>query len=367
MILLTDYVSKETLINVLTYSTLIIGIITVINFVLLILYKFYNERRFQKVKRLEKKYLEENFNLNQNLESLKIQIRSSIEAKAFSNVLNSLIENYTGDLLHSIIKIAKRSGIVDFYIKKSYSKNWFTRIESLERLGCLKIYELKSFYLELLEKEKKYYVRLQILLNLSLIADEEILEILTKTLNKMDPLSLKFSEYLFSNIIFSFKNKNKEESFIQFLREIFLDEKITSGIKKSIILACGITQIYQSKDVILNTFNLFNDDLKVSCIRTLGRMSVSEVCILINKVYSSDNWVLRTVAAQYAYLCENAAEILEKAIHDLNFYVRRSAADALFQLGKERGHDILNMIEKSTDKYAIDIISYVLKKVSKNV
>jgi len=366
MILLTDYIDKEVLKNALIFFILIIGIISIIHFLLLLLHKIYIENKERKVKDLEKIYIDKILNIiYQGEKTNEIKISSSIEAEALSNVISSFVINLTGDLFYKVIEIAKNSGLIEYYFKRVKSRNWLTRLEALERLGYLKLNELKTLYLDLIKREKNYYVKLQILSNFSFIADEEILNLLIDELNELDPLSLKFAEHLFLNVINSFRSQNKEVNFIQTLEKTIFDEKISDGIKKSMIHACGLSQLYLCKDLLLKAFDSLNGDLKIACIRTLGRLAVPEVCDLIEKTYNSENWVLRNVSMQFSYLCKNATDILEKGLQDLNFYVRRSAALAFCKLGEKDKNKLLRFIETTKDKYAKEIALYVLKRICK--
>jgi HEAT repeat protein len=367
--LLTDYVDKEILRKVLFFVIFILGLITIVNFVFLLSHKVFIERRAKKIRNLEEKFLKkilEGFATN---EIPILKVRSSCEVEAFSNILSSLAINLSGSLYNFIKKIAEKNDLVNFLIKRCYSKNWLVRLEALEKLGILKIPKLKHFYLNLLETERRYYVQLQILLNLSWIADKDCIRAIVSTLNNMSSLSAKFVEYLFSNIIITMREKGKQQDFLQFLDSLLLDKELLHSLKKGIIEACGVAQLYEAKALFLSYFESMDDSLKVSCIRSLGKMSSPEVCVLIKKAYLSKNWVLRAVAVQYVYLCESEdmIKILTDAFHDYNFYVRRSAVLSLCQLRNEARKIIIKIVENSKDSYARDVASYLIERICRDV
>jgi HEAT repeat protein len=366
--LLTDYIDKEMLRTVLIFLIFSFGLITITNFVVLFFHKIYIEKREKRIKQLEGNFLNKVMKgFSENKIPL-IRLKSSLEIEAFSNVLSSLAVNLSGDFSDFIKEIAEKSGLISFLKKKCNSKNWLTRLEALERLGFLKISELKRFYLSLLEKERESYVKLQILLNLSWIADNECLEAITNTLNNISSLSLKFSEYLFTNVIHSMKDKCQQYDFVQFLNKAILDEKIVSGVKKSIIEACGVAKFHEAKDLLLSHYDSMDDDLKISCVRSLGRMLASEVCETIKKAYLSDNWILKVTSLQYIHICDihDKIKILTDALQDYNFYVRKSAALSLCQLGNESKEVLWKLIENIRDNYARDTAIYILKRVCRN-
>jgi len=369
MILLTDFINKYFLMNFLYFFILILALSCFFHFLLLILQKIRIEKREKKKKILEKKYIEKIMETLYANKSEEIKIKTPLEAEALSNVLISFVSNLTGEILHKTLKIAYDSGIIAFYLKKCTSKNWLERIEGFEKLAPFKLYEYKDFYIDALKNENNSFVQLQIIYNLSLIADKEIflflVEILSNTHIKIY-LSLKFIEQLFVNALKSMleKSKNEELLIIKSIERVLLDDKINIDVKKSLIHSLSSVSLNSAKDILLSYFNKASDDLKIAILRTLGRMGVPEICQLIRNTYRSENWILRTVSAQYAYLCENAVEILIKSLCDINFYVRRSAGLALLKLGPKFRNQIVELINKSDDRYAKEMVNFILKRAS---
>lgn len=367
MVYLTDFIEKEILKKILFISILTLAVISLINWIVFILHKIYIEKRKEKLKILEDYFLENVFLPFFSTQKLpQFQLKTSLEFEAFSNCINSIINNITGNLLLLLPELLKKSGLIEYYKKLSNSKNYLIKLEAYERLGFLKSYELKDFFIEKLEKEDDYYIKLQLLWNLSVIADEDLLKTIINTLNRdFETLSLKFVESLFFNIINSLRSSAKESEYIKTLEEIYRDTTIKQDIIKSMIEACGDAHLYQAKDVILKYYKTYNS-LKTVCFRALGKLNIPEVCEILPDAFNDESWVLRATAVRYAYLCENGLSILEKALHDLNFYVRKSAAMALLNLGEGALIFIQNMINKTTDRYAKEIAEFVLRRILKN-
>jgi hypothetical protein len=369
MMLLTDFINKYFLMKFLYIFMLILALSTFFHFLLLIIQKIRIEKREKKKKKLEKKYTEKIMEILYANKAEEIKIKTSLEAEALSNVLISFVSNYTGEIQHKALKIAYNSGVIDFYLKKCSSKNWLDRIDGFEKLAFFKLYEHKNFYINALKNENNSYVQLQIIYNLSLIADKEILlfliEILSGTHIKIS-LSLKFIEQIFVNALKSIleKSKNEELLIVKSIENALLDDKINIDVKKSLIHSLGYANFNSAVNLLLSIFNKVSDDLKTAIIRALGRMGVPEVCQLINKSYMNNNWILRTVSAQYAYLCENAVEILTKNLCDSNYYVRRSAGLALLKLDPKLRNKIVELINESNDRYAKEMINLILKRIS---
>jgi len=369
MILLTDFINKYFLMKFLYIFILILGLSAFFHFLLLIIQKIRIEKREKKKKNLEKKYTEKIMEIVYANKSEEIKIKTSLEAEALSNVLISFVSNFTGEILHKALKIAHNSGVIAFYLKKCTSKNWLDRIDGFEKLATFKLYEYKNFYIKALKNENNLYVQLQIIYNLSLIADKEIflflIEILSDTHIEIS-LSLKFIEQIFVNALKSIleKSKNEELLIVKLIESALLDDKINNDVKKSLVHSLGYANLKSAVNLLLSIYDKVSDDLKTAIIRALGKMGVPEVCKLINKSYVSNNWILRTVSAQYAYLCEDAVEILTKNLCDFNYYVRRSAGLALLKLGPKLRNKIVELIYESDDRYAKEMINLIWKRIS---
>jgi len=369
MMLLTDLVNKELLMKFLYVFILILVLVAFFQFVLLLIQKIRIEKREKKKRKLEKKYTKKIMEILYTNKAEEIKIKTSLEAEALSNVLISFVSNFSGEIQHKALKIAQNSGVIDFYLKKCLSKNWLDRIDGFEKLAFFKLYGYKNFYINALKNENNSYVQLQIIYNLSLIADKDILlfliEILSDTNIKIS-LSLKFIEQIFVNALNSIleKFKNEELLIVKLIERVLLDDKINIDVKKSLVHSLGYVNLNSAVNLLLFIFNKAPDDLKTAIIRALGRMGVTEVCRLINESYMSNNWILRTVSAQYAYLCENAVEILTKNLCDSNYNVRRAAGLALWKLDQKLRDKIVELINESNDRYAKDMVNLILKRIT---
>lgn len=368
--LLTDFINKEISKNILIGFIVILFIINIIHLSVFIIVRIYVETKNKILKTLEENYLNLIVNsfYNQGGKNLEIKIASNLQAEAFSNVLISLLENLSGDMTNFVLHLAQSSGIIEFYKKKTFSKNWLTRLDAFERLEYFPFSELLDFYLEALKREKNSYIKMQILINLSHLGNINKFQDMIDELNKLKNISNKFFEYFFYNIISTLHTDKEKLTFLKKAENMLSNEAIDISIKKAFIEACGKAHFYQSKDLILKIFYSINDPIfKAICIRSLGNMGLPEVCELIEKSYRSSEWILRLNSAKYAYLCENGLEILKTTIQDLNFHVRRASALAIKKLYEHNYKGVLDFIKELKDQYAKEILLSSLRRTEVNL
>lgn len=361
MLVLTDIIKIELLQNIFYLIISSFFYINVFLFLLLITQKLYIEYKDRTLQKLKNLYS------NQILEIIlgkdkKIVLHKNIEFQAFAEVASELLTSISGEFNDKILKILNDSGTIKYYIKKTNSKNWLKRIEAVEILGSFRIDYLQRDFLQLLKKEKKSYVKTQILQSISMICSKDSLKILMDEIIKTKNLSGKFLESIFSNIIQSLKQRNEEKYFVDLMKNIKDETTIPEEIKKSMIEACGSSMLFYAKDVILDYYKTFQNNpyIKITCIRSLGKMSIPEVCSIVKEALYDEKWEIKAVACKYAFLCPHLYPILSDLLEDANFYVRRNAALTLAE--SDEGLKILKeKLFNTSDKYTKDLINSILK------
>jgi len=103
-------------------------------------------------------------------------------------------------------------------------------------------------------------------------------------------------------------------------------------------------------------------EVKISCIRYFTNVKYKGVVPLLYEFINDDrnNWEYSVVAARALsnYKSKESTEVLIKAIHSQNWFVRNNAAESLIKI---TSRDYLDkVISKLDDKYAIDALKYKL-------
>ena len=110
-------------------------------------------------------------------------------------------------------------------------------------------------------------------------------------------------------------------------------------------------------------------EVRIACIRYFSNIPYEKVIPLLYDFVmdDKDNWEYATVAA-YAlssYKSPDTREVLVKALHSHNWYVRNNAASSLIKISRK---DYIKKITNSLDdKYAKDAVNYQLHILGKEV
>lgn len=359
-----NIISQQDTIKI-TYYLISFFIISVLLFlIILILHKLHVEAQNKQKENYKKIFIEliNNYFVDQNY---KVTIdNNALAYETFAEVSIELFLTISGDSQTYIKDLNKKLGIIDFYKKQINSNIWLKKFQAIEKLGFLKLAEEKAYFLTLLEREERLVVKQKLLWALSLIADEEILFAITKVLSTLETSSAKFNEYLYSNIIQEFCSKEIEDRFVSFLNKIKTDENIPQILKRDIIEACGSTTLYKSAKQIIEYCFIYqqNPNIKISCIRALGKLANTQGEKLIKVALSDIDWRVRAVAAQSAEFCSNAIiPDLQKLLADKEYYVRLNACKTLSKLGSE-AKEILSQELNSENKLVRDMAHFALKQ-----
>jgi len=256
------------------------------------------------------------------------------------------------------------SSLVDHYRKMAESSAMPKRFHAIKRLGNFSLDELKSYFKDLILEEKSDEIKGAIVWAMSRIADDNTLDWITRILSKDISLSSKYNEYVYSNLIRSFKRKGIIVNFLAFLERLIADQSFPRILKRDIIEACGSCRLHEASRHIVDFF--FSSDghpaIKIACMRALGRLECSEYDGVVTAALFHDDWRVRSQAAQAASACsESAIPHLRNLLYDDFYYVRINAARSLSQLGDE-GLSLLTREMKSDDPFVRDTARFMLRK-----
>lgn len=358
-ILINSYYLKKIIIIAIVIMFFIVSLL----FWVLIIHKIYVEIRERYLRRLKEAYISD---INRKLIEPDYKIKTpsrSIHFEAFGDVIIDMLSNISGEMGLKVKKIAHEMNLAKFYSKKALRGSRLKRLSAIEKLGELKDMESKEILHYLLTNSKDREIIWRAIMALSYISlSLKDLTIINNALK--DPLfmSSKFNEYIYTNIIKSFRNENKEEELLNILRSLIEDPAIPIMLKRDIIEACGSESYRIARDLIIDCFYQFSDiaEVKIAAIRALGHMGGPEVCKLIKESFTDTDWRVRVVASTYAHLCgEEVIEDLRRCLYDRNFYVRSNSAKSLSKLG-EKGLKCLSEETKSSDRFVRDISQYIL-------
>lgn len=256
------------------------------------------------------------------------------------------------------------SSLVNYYRKMAESSAMPKRFHAIKRLGYFSLEELRQFYKDSLVEEKSDEVKGAIVWAMSRIADENTLDWITGILSKDVSLSSKYNEYVYSNLIRSFKRKGIIDRFLAYAEKLKTDRSIPRILKRDVIEACGSCSLHEASRLIVDFF--FSSDghpaIKIACMRALGRLECSEYDGVVTSALFHDDWRVRSQAAQAASACsESAIPHLRNLLYDDFYYVRINAARSLSQLG-DKGLSLLRSEMKSDDPFVRDTARFMLRK-----
>lgn len=183
-------------------------------------------------------------------------------------------------------------------------------------------------------------------------------------LSEVNIVSGKLIEYIYANTIRSFCSKGRGAELLNWFEAIKDDGTTPVLLKKSFIEACGAVHFSAASDVIVRYWNSFGEiaEMRIACIRALGRMSAHNSSDVILRGLRDEDWRVRAAAASYGNLCgPSAIPHLRACLHDRSYYVRLRAAEALRDLG-EVGFSVLVEKSKSDDGFTREIVEYVINR-----
>jgi HEAT repeats len=246
----------------------------------------------------------------------------------------------------------------------AHARSWIRRFIAVEKLGLMKLPEMKDLYRSVLQSEKDPHIISKTVWALSMVADESVLAEVNGFLKNPAFMSSKYTEFIYTNIISSFHAAGLDKSFLRFLAEAKDDHDLPLVLKRDIIAACGSAQFFPARKLVRDYFSSFHDspEMRIACIRALERLSDVDALHILAEGVEDPDWRVRAVATKSAHICgEPVLGRLRGALRDRHYYVRMNAALSLAKLGPP-GIAALSEVVREDDRFAGDVARYVLKR-----
>ena len=348
---------------ILVGAILVLAFLTVVLLVVLIVHKTYVELREARSVRLREDFKATLRAFLGGRESHLPHPASALAIDALTDIAIDYMTRADRDVADSIRNELRGAGIVDGLLERlNTRRSWIKRYRALERLGFLRLAELRPVYVKLLEEEKDVRLISKALWALSFVAGKEDLPLITDFLGNATFMSAKFNEYLFTNLIGEFRARLGDGETVALIESLLHQETMPVLLKRDIVESCGKCGFTPGIPLIIDMFHRYGDmpEIRITTIRALGGLSTETLCDIIVPALSDPDWRVRLVASQNASICAEACiPSLSGLMGDQNYYVRLNAAKTLLSLGG-KGKAALNRALAGTDRFARDISHYVL-------
>lgn len=293
--------------------------------------------------------------------------RAALHYDALCAVLIHAVSALSGDFQERVKQLAWDSGLASYLMRIAEKSHGARRLAAIERLGLLRLSDAKLFLHSLLPRSSDLEVKVRLAVALSFVAtNPRDVEAVNNILANVDFVSSKLVEYIYANIIESFVNKGLSNDLLACLRALKDDLATPVTVKKSMIEACGIAGFSAAREIIGSFWEQYNalPEMRISCIRALGRMGGVEGARVIERGLEDEDWRVRAVAATYASVCGlSAIAGLKRCLRDKSYYVRLRAAASLAKLGPE-GLRVLIEEKEGSDQFARDAVRYALRRTN---
>ncbi|BEH10562.1 HEAT repeat domain-containing protein [Geobacter sulfurreducens subsp. ethanolicus] len=344
---------------------ILLFVVTLGLFLTLLFHKVHVERRTRRLAALKERYLEE---LTHKCYEPSLAIpkpTTALEYDALGAVFATMLVNVSGAMAASVRCFIRELGIDAYYRARVRSRSWVKRYVAVEKLGYFGFPELKPLFRSLLDTERDTRIIPKLVWALSVIADRDDVPFINRVLK--DPLfmSAKFNEYIYTNIIRAFRERDQEQELLELLTSLMDEEALPVILKRDIIQACGSEMFLIAKDLAADCFRRFHEvaEMRIACIRTLQRFSAVDMEVLLNECLRDADWRIRGVAAKSAHLYSAAVlGSLRQLLHDESYHVRINSALSLSRMG-EAGLEVLVDATRSEDRFVRDVSQYVLKRL----
>lgn len=351
--------------HVIVFFNVLLFVVTLSLFVTLLIHKVHVERRSRRLALLRQQYL---VDLTKKFYEPDLYVRrpaTSLEFDALGGVFATMLVNVSGELAENVRRSIRELKVVDHYRNLASSRSWIKRFVAVEKLGYFRFPELRSLFSRLLEEEKDSRIIPKVVWALSLIAERDDLPAINRVLR--DPLfmSAKFNEYIYTNIIRTFREHERDAELLDSFRELMDDAELPIMLKRDIVQACGSEQFNGVQDLVAECFTRFSEvaEMRIACIRTLERLSALDAEWLLEKCLKDEDWRIRGVAAKNAYMYSTQIiDPLRRLLYDANYHVRINSALSLAKMGEE-GVDALVEETRSDDRFVRDVSQYALKRL----
>lgn len=291
--------------------------------------------------------------------------------EAWAEVLIDYLNSMKGDIESKIKECISLLGLDVYYKHMASSRAHYKRYMAIEKIGLFRMEGHKDLLSSLILTDPDMKNRAKACEALSLIARaEEDIMIISRALSDSIQMSSKFNECMYSNIIKSFQGAGLDKELLDIMDRLLRGDRVADMLKKDIIEAFGSEGYLAAKPLIMDFYERVkneNPSLKITCIRSMGRLGGYELCSIIRENIADPDWTVRAVSVKNAYLCSDViVDDLKETLHDRNYYVRINSAMSLARLG-EKGVDALREATESPDKFTRDVAKYILQETLSNV
>lgn len=336
----------------------------VVLFAVLVMHKLYVEKRARRSRRLREQFTSV---MAKRLFDRKVRVETPTkddEYEAWGDVIAEMMTGCSGETVDHLREEARELALDAHFREMAQSRSWIKRFIAIEKLGVLRLPELRDLYRSILASEKDPRIIGKAVWALSMVADETVPATVNEVLKNPLFMSSKFAEFIYTNIITSLQESGLGESFRLFFIRMRDDPEIPRVLKRDIVAACGMAQFYPACENIREYYYFFHDfpEMRIASIRALERLSDSDAKQIIGNGLDDEDWRVRAVAAKSAYICGDAQlSALKNSLKDKNYYVRMNAAFSLAKLGLP-GVEALTEATRTDDRFAVDVSRYVLNR-----
>lgn len=362
---MVEWIFSPSITRIILFYVIIFLFVTMCGFLFILIFqKFYiniKEKRNQYFK------FKHNLKIRKYLLGVKEKIkkpRSKLEYEALAELCIGLLSSLEREDRKRLKEYIQQSGLVSYYKRRAGFSSLRKKLNSLKKLGYFQLKELKDYFLEYFYPDQKEEIRWEIIKALSFIADKEVLKKITEELSSGILPSGKYCEYVYTNIIQSFKSQKIIPEFLYFLGEIKGKNLVPLDLKKSILEACGTAGLKEASSLIKDYYFCYVEkaEMRITCMRVLGKLRSPELCGIVTTRLFDPDWRVRAVAARSAFMCNGrGVSHLRNLLYDEHYYVRINAAQTLASLGED-GLAVLRSEINSKDKFVQDTVKYMLRR-----
>ncbi len=335
-------------------------------FLSIVIHRAWVDYRDKRYKRAYQKYTEQ-VSTALFMEANIKKPKNAIEMEALGDVCIEIKRKFRGETEKKIVAIAKKTGVVDYYMKLARSRITNTRVVAYEKLAFLGISSVKEVLRREIEREKRHWVVARLCFAYTLmVEDTSEVSFLFDKLTKFENISFKFLEFLWYELLGKFHSEGNISELLSFVEGAFLSKRLNLVAIRAFIEAVGNMRLIEGVEFVLKIYDREKQDtlVRLSCIRALGTIGFENFCEIFLENVKHEDWRIRTVVCKFAYLCpeEVAIEHLKELFSDENYYVRINAGKALLHFS-ERAKPVLESLLESEDKFARDTARYLLEEM----
>lgn len=276
--------------------------------------------------------------------------KKKIETAQGLIVVSKLLSNENIRNNYDITSFIKSDDYAKFLFTKLNGKNKDEQILAIKIIANLKLYMFKSNIKDILLNQNDTDVEYHGMITLSLLGAYEELTLLLKGGNFKSTLS-----YRSLLEILKAYTSDKEKLFKE-----LLSSKDTY-IVRVCIKEIGLENMSSLAPYLVNNLCVADTNILMDTTRSLGQLKYKLAGEKILPLLNHDKWELRGIAvnALASIDINKYYPYIENALHDKEWQVRYNCAKALSSLNNS--DEIFIRIKKSNDKYATEILAYMIE------